>query len=99
MNKEDFVKVWNESASAKEVSDRTGYTYYSVTSKASYLRGEGYDVKKFIPPREYFQRIGAIGGKNGTTGGFWHSKHVKGDDSFARKMGAKGGKSSKRSKV
>lgn len=47
---------------------------------------------------DFYQRIGSDGGKNGTTGGFWYAKYVKGDNEFARIAGAKGGKLSKRGK-
>ena len=40
---------------------------------------------------DYYHRIGADGGKNGTTGGFWHAKYVKYDVEFVREQGKKGG--------
>lgn len=95
MNKEklraDFIILWNQSGSVQEVMRRSGYTYQSATSKASYLRKNGFGLKKFYQPKEFMRRIGAVGGKNGTTGGFYYMKYIKGDDNFAREQGRKGG--------
>lgn len=41
---------------------------------------------------DFYQRIGSIGGKRGTTGGFAANREL------ARKAGAKGGRISRRSK-
>lgn len=48
--------------------------------------------------KDFYAKIGSEGGKNGTTGGFWYAKYVKGDNEFARIAGAKGGKLSKKGK-
>jgi uncharacterized protein len=48
--------------------------------------------------KDFYKRIGADGGKNSTTGGFWHAKHVLKDDQFIRDTGALGGRVSKRKK-
>jgi len=45
---------------------------------------------------DYYQRIGAIGGKNGITGGFGNGD--KGLE-LAREAGAKGGRKSRRPKI
>ena len=42
---------------------------------------------------DFYRRIGAIGGKKGTTGGFFANREL------ARTAGAKGGRISKRTKV
>lgn len=50
--------------------------------------------------KDFYARIGSDGGKNGTTGGFWHAKYVLGDNSKAVEAGRKGGsKSKKQTKV
>lgn len=54
------------------------------------------NVRKY--GEDYYKKIGAMGGRNGKTGGFWHHKHILGDDNFARIAGAKGGKISHRKK-
>lgn len=43
--------------------------------------------------RDFYAKIGAKGGKNGTTGGFYANREL------ARKAGAKGGRISRRRKV
>lgn len=48
------------------------------------------ETNKRIHGSDFYQRIGAIGGKNGTTGGFYQDK-VK-----AKKAGSLGGQKSKR---
>lgn len=47
---------------------------------------------------DFYGRIGAEGGKASGTGGFWHSKFVRGDIDSIREAGSKGGKVSKRRK-
>lgn len=52
---------------------------------------------------EHFKRIGAIGGRNGTTGGFaamveCNCDIVKGSHTKANCAGSKGGKTSRRNK-
>lgn len=42
---------------------------------------------------DFHKRVGAIGGKRGTTGGFWA------DRDLARRAGAKGGRISRRGKA
>lgn len=42
---------------------------------------------------DFYKRIGAVGGKKGTTGGFWANREL------ARIAGAKGGKVSRRGKA
>jgi general stress protein YciG len=45
---------------------------------------------------DFYAKIGEMGGKKGTTGGFYYQKHVLGNDDFAREAGRKGGHLSKR---
>lgn len=45
---------------------------------------------------DYYKRIGSIGGKKGSIGGFWHTKYVKGDAEAVAAAGAFGGRISKR---
>lgn len=45
---------------------------------------------------DFYKRIGSRGGKNGHTGGFWHTKYVLQDDEKIREAGAKGGYISRR---
>ena len=46
--------------------------------------------------RDFYARIGRMGGKLGKTGGFWHAKYVLKDVEFIRQAGKKGGAVSKR---
>lgn len=43
--------------------------------------------------KDFYARIGAMGGKNGHTGGFYANREL------ARKAGAKGGRISRRTKI
>lgn len=44
----------------------------------------------------FYQYIGSMGGKASGTGGFWHTKYVKGNIEAIRAAGALGGSRSKR---
>lgn len=50
------------------------------------------ETNKKIHGEDFYKRIGAIGGKKGTTGGFFANREL------ARRAGAKGGKISRRTK-
>lgn len=45
---------------------------------------------------DFYARIGAVGGKKGTTGGFWYSKYIL-KNNFANQMAILGGRKSRRS--
>lgn len=47
---------------------------------------------------DFYVRLGAKGGSNGRTGGFWHAKYVLGDTEKISLAGAKGGAISRRGK-
>ena len=47
-------------------------------------------TNKLVHGEDFYKRIGAIGGKKGTTGGFYANREL------ARKAGQKGGRISKR---
>jgi len=47
-------------------------------------------TNKELHGEDFYKRIGAIGGKKGTTGGFWADREL------ARTAGAKGGQTSRR---
>lgn len=51
------------------------------------------DTNKSRHGEDFYQRIGQIGGRKGTTGGFWANREL------ARIAGAKGGKASRRGKA
>ena len=44
----------------------------------------------------FYREIGKMGGKKGTTGGFWHTKHVLKAEDKIRAWGRKGGTKSRR---
>lgn len=44
----------------------------------------------------FYKRIGSMGGKAGTTGGFWYTKNVLGDVGKVREAGSRGGLNSTR---
>lgn len=93
MTELEFIWLWEDSDSIAHVLERTGYTYGSAASKASRLRQRGVNLKLFMTTdSEYFARIGAIGGHNGHTGGFYARRDL------ASAAGRKGGKISKRNK-
>lgn len=87
----EFMAVWNAANSVEEVVEETGYTYSTVLSKASVLRSLGFDLKKFATP-EFMAKIGAKGGRNGHTGGFFANREL------ASSAGKKGGRVSRRKK-
>jgi hypothetical protein len=60
---EEFIKVWNEEENVQSVADAVESTYYAVAQTASRLRKQGYNLPKKTPPKEHFERIGAIGGR------------------------------------
>lgn len=51
------------------------------------------DTNKARYGEDFYQRIGQIGGRKGTTGGFWANREL------ARIAGTKGGKVSRRGKA
>ncbi len=42
---EEFVRLWQSCSSVKEVAEKSGVTYNSVTSRASHLRKKGVKLK------------------------------------------------------
>ena len=48
---------------------------------------------------DFYRNIGSMGGKKGTTGGFWHKKYVQNDVEAVREAGKKGGAMRHRGKV
>ncbi len=56
------------------------------------------ETNKKLFGEDFYSNIGSVGGKKGTTGGFWHAKYVKGDDNFAKVQGAVGGRKGKQAK-
>jgi general stress protein YciG len=50
-------------------------------------------TNKKLHGEDFYARIGAMGGRKSTTGGFWANR------SLARRAGAKGGKISRRGKA
>lgn len=57
------------------------------------LGGKKAAAKNLARDPNFYRKIGAIGGKNGRTGGFFANREL------ARTAGAKGGRISKRTKV
>lgn len=51
------------------------------------------DTNKSRYGEDFYKRIGSVGGKKGTTGGFWADREL------ARRAGAIGGKVSRRGKA
>lgn len=49
--------------------------------------------------KQYMREIASQGGKNSTTGGFWHTKYRLGDTWTVAEMGRKGGLKSRRNRI
>lgn len=58
-------------------------------TKAGGQKAREANLRKYGP--DFYVKIGAIGGKLGRTGGFWHAKHILGDTEKVREAGRKGG--------
>lgn len=43
----DFIRIWNEAASPQAAALELGISTAGATVRASVLRGEGYDVKRY----------------------------------------------------
>lgn len=49
--KQEFVKIWNDSADIKEVSEKTGFLVEYLYKKSKALRKEGFDLQIFSDRR------------------------------------------------
>lgn len=56
---EEFVKVWQSSASVSQVVERTGLRLGVVRSRAGWLRRKGVSLKRYRH-REDFQALAAL---------------------------------------
>lgn len=57
------------------------------------------DTNKERHGADFYKKIGAKGGANNGTGGFYYAKHVLKDDKFIRESGKLGGQISRRRKI
>jgi general stress protein YciG len=93
----EFIDLWNKAETLPVFLRVTGMEYYTATNRASHLRKQGYPLKNRVKafPKEHFQKIGAMGGRNGHTGGFAAMK-AQGNVEKVVAAGRKGGKTSLR---
>lgn len=56
------------------------------------------ETNKTLYGKDYYSRIGQVGGKKGKTGGFWYQKYVANNVEMVRESGRKGGEISRRTK-
>jgi len=47
ISNEEFVLIWQNATSRKDVSDKTGLSVFSVSARATKLRKAGVNIKKF----------------------------------------------------
>lgn len=93
LSDEDFVTFWNASGSRADLARQLGIDDLQALSARAYrLRRAGWFLhnKNDLIDREHRQAIGAKGGRNGRTGGFY------GRPELARRAGKLGGRVSKR---
>lgn len=56
-------------------------------------------TNKLLYGDDYYKRIGAMGGRKSRKGGFWYTKHIRGQLEPIREAGRKGGTISRRGKA
>lgn len=47
MNKAEFIKIWQSATSLNEVAEKTGLSLATISSRASRLRKQGFELQKF----------------------------------------------------
>lgn len=90
---EKFIHIWNVSSGPDEVAKLFNIPYWRATNLASRLRKKGYELNNFVlvRPSSYYAEIGAVGGKNGETGGF-AAPNISKDGLTGRERASKAGR-------
>lgn len=97
MNKEEFIKVWNDSNTVEEVCRYfDNWNSMNLSKKASMLRTNGVKMKYMYRDKEFYRKAGAKGGSISIGGGFANGEIGR---ELARTAGAKGGSISRRGKA